>query len=162
MINNRAESEINSSSPSLFSFDDSVVTVKHSMNASSNLIPTINGTKSLSNNDLGEGAALRSMMYCSRFSSCSAQKCPLDPLIDSRSEADWDPRCGMAKATRNRYWESMPEDLRSILPYQGYFRAEYNRMIAARERWESLSQEQRERLKAIGRERLEKSRSKLK
>jgi hypothetical protein len=149
---------INTSNLSLFSFDDSVVTVKHSMNIPSNLISTINGIKSSSHSDMDEGAALRSMMYCSRFNSCSAQKCPLDPLIDRRSEADWDPICGMAKATRHRYWESMPEDLRAILPYKGYSRAEYNRMTAARERWESLSQEQRERLKAMGRERLEKSR----
>ena len=158
MINKTNQAEVNTSNLSLFSFDGSIATVKHPANSPSHMIATINGIKSPLNNDADENAALRSMMYCSRFNSCSAQKCPLDPLIDSRTEADWDPRCGMAKATRHRYWESMPEDLRAILPYKGYSRAEYNRMTAARERWESLSQEQREHLKAMGRERLEKSR----
>jgi hypothetical protein len=101
---------------------------------SSILTDTINRKNESHRSTDKEALSLQSMKYCSRFDSCSAPKCPLDPLIDSRSENDWDPKCGMAKSTRHRYWESMPEDLRKVLPFQGYFRAEYNRMEAARKR----------------------------
>ncbi len=105
-----------------------------------------------------EALSLQSMKYCSRFDSCSAPKCPLDPLIDRRSENDWDPVCGMAKATRHKYWESMPEDLKKRLPFQGYFRAEYNRMEAARKRWDSLSDDEKNRIREMGRARLMETR----
>lgn len=98
-----------------------------------------------------EQLSLESMSYCSRFDDCSAQKCPLDILIASRHEAEGDPRCGMAKPTRHKYWQSMPARLKEKLPFQGFLEAEYNRKIAARERWESLTEyernEVRERLK---------------
>ena len=59
----------------------------------------------------------------------------------------------MAKATRHRYWESMPESLKRELPFEGYFSSEYHRIKSARERWESLSEERkaeiRERMKRI-------------
>jgi len=105
-----------------------------------------------------EALSLQSMMYCSRFNSCSVPKCPLDPLIDRRSENDWDPVCGMAKSTRHRYWESMPEDLRKALPFQGYFRSEFNRMEAARRRWDSLSDDEKNRIREMGKVRLMESR----
>ena len=158
MKNNKDEAGINTSNLSIFSFDDSMVTVKQSANSPSNLTPTINGIKSPLNNDADENAALRSMMYCSRFNSCSAPKCPLDPLADRRSENDWDPVCGMAKATRHKYWESMPEDLKKALPFQGYFRVEYNRMEAARKRWESLSDDEKSRIREMGKARLMETR----
>ena len=85
----------------------------------------------------------RSMEYCSRFDSCSAPKCPLDVHIDQKIEIEGDPRCGMAKATRHKYWESMPEDLRKALPFQGYFKGEFHRIMAARERWESLPEDRK-------------------
>ena len=64
----------------------------------------------------------------------------------------------MAKATRHKYWESMPEDLKKALPFQGYFRAEYNRMEAARRRWESLSDDEKSRIREIGKARLMETR----
>ena len=97
---------------------------------------------------------LRTMEYCSRFDSCSAPKCPLDTQIDQVIEIDGDPRCGMARATRHRYWESMPEDLRKALPFQGYFESEFHRIMAARERWESLPEDR----KAEVRERMRNAR----
>ena len=158
MINKTNQAEVNTSNLSLFSFDGSIARVKHSANSPSNMIATINGMKSSSNNDMDEDAALRSMMYCSRFNSCSVPKCPLDPLIDRRSENDWDPVCGMAKSTRHKYWESMPEDLRKALPFQGYFRSEFNRMEAARRRWDSLSDDEKNRIREMGKVRLMESR----
>ena len=66
---------------------------------------------------------VRSMSACSRWESCPSMKCPLDPEIGSRMPYDpeldgefKDSRCTMAKATRHRYWESLPEDLRNALP----------------------------------------------
>ena len=50
----------------------------------------------------------------------------------------------MARATRHRYWENMPEELKKELPYQGYFQGEFTRLKAARERWESLSEEEKQ------------------
>ena len=94
---------------------------------------------------------VRSMSACSRWESCPAMKCPLDPLINARMPYDpeldsefKDSRCTMAKATRHRYWESLPEDLRNALPFQGYFEGEFGRIKAGRERWESMTDEQRE------------------
>lgn len=102
-----------------------------------------------------ETLSVRSMEYCSRFESCSAPKCPLDILINLRTVVEDDPECEMAKATRHKYWESMPEDLRSALPFKGYFESEYRRMKIAREKWESLPDDQkaavRERMRNIRR-----------
>lgn len=93
------------------------------------------------------------MKFCSRFDSCSAPKCPLDIFINTIPEIEGDPKCEMAKATRHKYWESMPDDLRSRLPYEGYLQSEYTRIKAAKERWESLPEDKkaeiRERMKSI-------------
>ncbi|SIM49455.1 hypothetical protein [Cuniculiplasma divulgatum] len=96
-----------------------------------------NGTEKM------EILSLQAMKYCSRFESCSAPKCPLDILIKARSEVDGDPKCEMARATRHKHWEAMPENLRNELPFQGYFEVELKRMNAARERWESLPDDQK-------------------
>ncbi|MCL4341299.1 MAG: hypothetical protein M1431_04290 [Candidatus Thermoplasmatota archaeon] len=37
----------------------------------------------------------------------------------------------------------MPESLKKELPFEGYFRSEYRRIRAARERWESLSEDKK-------------------
>jgi hypothetical protein len=52
----------------------------------------------------------------------------------------------------------MPEDLKKRLPFQGYFRAEYNRMEAARKRWDSLSDDEKNRIREMGRARLMETR----
>ena len=100
-----------------------------------------------------EELTLQSMRYCSRFETCSAPLCPLDVLISERTDFPDNEKCGMAKPTRHRYWESMPESLRKELPFEGYFSSEYHRIKSARERWESLPEERkaeiRERMKRI-------------
>lgn len=105
------------------------------------------------NNNNKDMLSIKTMSYCSRYDSCDAPKCPLDIQIDSRTIADGDPKCGMAKATRHKYYLSMPEELKNELPYEGYFKAEYSRMKAARERWESMNEEQKneliERMKTV-------------
>ena len=90
-----------------------------------------------------EKLTIQSMRYCSRFETCSAQLCPLDILISERTDFPDNEKCGMAKATRHRYWESMPDYLRKALPFEGYFSSEYHRIKSARERWESLSEERK-------------------
>ena len=84
-----------------------------------------------------------SMSACARFDLCLAPKCPLDPLIGLRTEVEDDPKCEMAKATRHKYWESMPDEIKNELKFQGYFEAEYNRMRSAKERWASLSDDKK-------------------
>ena len=78
-----------------------------------------------------------------RFEDCSAPKCPLDILIDIRTEVEEDPKCEMAKATRHKYWLSMPDYLKSELKFEGYFESEYNRMRSAKERWNALSEDKK-------------------
>ncbi len=95
------------------------------------------------------------LQVCSRFDFCSANLCPLDPEIVKRGpDEEEDPKCEMAKATRHAYWISMPPELRSLLPFQGYFKAEFTRIGSARARWESMSEGQ----KATVRSRLESAR----
>jgi hypothetical protein len=52
----------------------------------------------------------------------------------------------------------MPEDMKRMLPYEGYLRSEFNRMTAARERWDRLSELAKENLRNLGKKALEKSR----
>ena len=119
----------------------------------SNLTARINETKSSDTPDNIEAISLESMSRCARFDFCSAPKCPLDILVNLRSETDEDPRCEMAKATRHKYWESMPDFLKSDLKYQGYFESEYNRMRSAKKRWLALPEQKkaeiRERMKNV-------------
>ena len=106
-------------------------------------IPTnrqTSGKESLSKDLL----SIKTMSYCSRYNSCEAPICPLDILVKKRTYAEGDPECEMAKATRHKYWENMPDPLKSELPYRGYFEREFTRIMAARERWESLSEEERQ------------------
>ncbi len=83
------------------------------------------------------------MRYCSRFQSCDAPKCPLDPLIDSRLNLEGNDICTLSKNVRHGYYQSMPEEMKSLLPYQGYFRSEFNRINSAKKRWNSLSDSER-------------------
>ncbi|MEM3193188.1 MAG: hypothetical protein QW292_14110 [Candidatus Parvarchaeota archaeon] len=94
--------------------------------------------------------------FCSKFDFCNAPLCPLDPLINERYADKNDDKCSMAKATRHKYWFSMSPDFQQYLPYQGYFKAEYNRIQEGKKRWSSLSQEERDRIIARGREALKR------
>jgi len=90
-----------------------------------------------------EDKAYDIMSLCARFESCNAPKCPLDPLINLRYEEMDDPKCKMSKKTRHKYWGSLPEDLKKLLPYEGYFEKEYNYSIAARKRINSLPEDKK-------------------
>ena len=102
-----------------------------------------------------EELTIQSMRHCSRFETCSAQLCPLDILISERTDFPDNEKCGMAKATRHKYWESMQKSLKRELPFQGYFEAEFNRIKSARDRWDSLSEDKKAEIK----ERLRNARS---
>ena len=97
---------------------------------------------------------VRSMSACSRWESCPSMKCPLDPEIGSRMPYDpeldgeyKDSKCTMAKATRHKYWESLPEYLRDTLPFQGYFEGEFKRIVAAKQKWDSLPEDKKAEIK---------------
>ncbi|MEM3907462.1 MAG: hypothetical protein QXZ17_11480 [Nitrososphaerota archaeon] len=92
--------------------------------------------------------------FCSKFDFCNAPLCPLDLFISERYADKNDDRCSMAKATRHKYWLNMPPEFQQYLPYQGYFKAEYNRIQEGKRRWGSLSQEERDKIIARGREAL--------
>lgn len=107
-------------------------------------------------NEPDEAISVKLMSYCSRYGSstdegsCSAALCPLDPWIhirDSWPEAD--ERCNMAKPTRHAYWQSMTEADRKLLPFEGYTKNELVRMNAARQRWNALSDEEKERRRSF-------------
>lgn len=117
------------------------------------LTDTTKTEKSTYSEDL-EAISTMLMKHCSRFDSCDAPKCPLDPLIDSRLDLEGNDKCGMAKATRHRYWESMPDRLKRYLPYEGYFRTELTRMSTARRKWDSLTEEEKSIIKERGRQAL--------
>lgn len=55
----------------------------------------------------------------------------------------------MAKSTKHKYWEEMLNDLKKLLPFQGYFRSEYNRMMMARPRYVSRPDEKKAELRKI-------------
>lgn len=111
----------------------------------------INETKNDSVSGNKETLSYESMSHCSRFEDCSAPKCPLDLLINLRTEVEEDPRCEMAKATRHKYWSSMPDEIKTELKFEGYLESEYNRIKSARERWLALPEQKkaeiRERMK---------------
>ena len=111
------------------------------------LTARINGQKIDSYSGNLEVISQESMSRCARFDFCSAPKCPLDILINLRTEVEEDPRCEMAKATRHKYWESLPENIRNSLKFEGYYESEYNRMRSARERWLALPEQQKAEIK---------------
>ncbi|MEM4091039.1 MAG: hypothetical protein QXQ46_09955 [Thermoplasmatales archaeon] len=94
--------------------------------------------------------------FCSKFDSCNAPLCPLDPLISERYADKNDDRCSMARPTRHGYWVKMPPEFQQYLPYQGYFKSEYNRIQEGKKRWSSLSQEEKDKIIARGREALKR------
>jgi hypothetical protein len=110
----------------------------HSKETPSILTIRINGHKIDSVSGDVETLSYESISRCARFDFCSAPKCPLDILINSRIETETDPRCEMAKATRHKYWETMADSIKSEMKFEGYLESEYNRMKSARERWDSF------------------------
>ena len=132
---------------SLFSFDLERGTSNQSTHAPSILTARINGQKNDSSSKDKETLSNESMSTCARFDFCPAPKCPLDILINLRIETETDPRCEMAKATRHTYWESLPDEIKKELKFEGYFEAEYNRMRSAKERWLALPEQKKAEIK---------------
>lgn len=130
----------------LTDFNDDMA-YKQSLNNHSILTSRTKECKTLQNKAMDDNITVKIMKWCSRYDTCGVPKCPLDILISARIETDEDPKCDMAKATRHKYWESMPSDLRDMLPFQGYYESEYNRINAARERWESMAESDKEKAK---------------
>ena len=132
---------------SRLSFDNKEGTSNQSTPTPSILTARINETKNDSFSGNKETLSVESMSYCARFEICSAPKCPLDILIDLRFQDPEDPKCEMAKATRRKYWLSMPDEIKSELRYQGYLESEYTRMRSAKERWLALPEQQKAEIK---------------
>ena len=76
---------------------------------------------------------------CPRFEKCSANRCPFDPDIEGKKTLRGEEKCGLAKSRRMRLWENLPEDRKTLLPYQGRFKAEFS----ARKRWQDLPEEEK-------------------
>ena len=81
---------------------------------------------------------------CARFEYCSANKCPLDPLMNKRNAEPDDPTCDMSKSRRHNYWAQMSPAEQALLPYEGYFEGEFNRKRAWAAKWNSLSQKEKD------------------
>ena len=81
---------------------------------------------------------------CAHFDSCSANKCPLDPLINIRNADPSDPTCDMPKSRRHNYWAQMLPKEQALLPFKGYFEGEYTRKQAWAARWNALSQKEKD------------------
>ena len=120
----------------------------YTMSTPSILTERINEQNTIKHVHSSEDVSIIIMRQCSKYESCSAPKCPLDNLTDLRTYVKGDPKCDMAKATRHAYWESLPEDMRKMLPHEGYFKSEYTRMKAARERWLALPEDKRAEIRA--------------
>jgi hypothetical protein len=73
------------------------------------------------------------MKKCSRFSSCSVNRCPLDVDINLRNELKGEPKCDMAKSIRLRI------GMESKLLKLGLT----DREFSARQKWESKSDEEK-------------------
>ena len=72
---------------------------------------------------------------CPRFESCSVNICPLDPDVAKRNRITGEPHCTMAKVHRVKVGSRYPD----LLPLGGMKPKEF----AAKERWESLTDEER-------------------
>ena len=79
---------------------------------------------------------------CSKFETCSCNKCPLDPDIAIRVSHPDDEKYTARKSERNRIGSKYPH----ILPMQGYFRAEW----AGKQKWAALSPIQKEEVRKRG------------
>lgn len=101
-----------------------------------------------------ESLSLEPMKYCARFESCSAPKCPLDILIAVRHYEPGEPKCDMAKNTMKKYYESMPDRIKKFLPYGDLLESKYNRSMAARERRDTMSDENKQKLSEAGKKAL--------
>jgi hypothetical protein len=80
---------------------------------------------------------------CPQFQTCSCNFCPLDPDADKRIALPGEETCTARRSVRERIASRCPD-----LPRGGLTLAEVardRRRAAARERWEALPQEERDR-----------------
>lgn len=75
---------------------------------------------------------------CNRYPDCSVNNCPLDPVYPNRyvDPNDLEKKCGYAKSYRVQIAEQFPGRLK----YAGLTIMEHR----AKQRWENMSQEQRQ------------------
>lgn len=75
---------------------------------------------------------------CSRYSGCSVNNCPLDPVYPNRSihPEDSDKKCTIAKSYRARIAEQFP----SLLKFEGLTQRE----VANRQRWENMPEAEKQ------------------
>jgi hypothetical protein len=85
--------------------------------------------------------------WCPRFDRCSANRCPFDPEIGKKVTLRGEEKCGLAKSRRMRLWEgdTLPEEKKALLPYQGMFKREFS----ARQRWDNLPEEEKARKREV-------------
>lgn len=79
---------------------------------------------------------------CPQFESCSAPRCPLDPDADGRDALPGEPKCLARRSTRLAIAADYPE----LLPLRGLTHHELvreSRSIAAKSRWQNMSEESR-------------------
>lgn len=76
---------------------------------------------------------------CPRFEKCAVNKCPLDLDRDYRNYIEGEKKCTMAKSIRLR--------LGKDLPWLGLTNSE----LAAKKRWESLIESEKENIRVRGR-----------
>lgn len=74
---------------------------------------------------------------CSRFMTCSVNRCPLDPYMELRNRVEGESRCTYAKTRRHRIGKKYPD----LLPYQGMTAKEWK----AKQRWEAMPEEEKQR-----------------
>ena len=84
--------------------------------------------------------------HCSHFDICSANKCPLDPLIAKRNAEPDDPKCDMPKGRRHNYWMQMSPEEQALLPYEGYFEGEFRRRQAHSAKWAAMPPSERQKV----------------
>lgn len=77
------------------------------------------------------------MRECPRFSKCSVSLCPLDNLISFRKKFKDEPKCTMAKNIRLRIGRKYK------LPKMGLTKREY----AGYKKWESKSEEEKDKVR---------------
>ena len=83
---------------------------------------------------------------CPSFLNCSCNRCPLDPEMNTRIHYSDEPKCKANKPTRLKIAQKFNSLYPNLLPHQGLTAKEY----AGKKRWDSLTDEQREKITTQG------------
>lgn len=82
---------------------------------------------------------------CPQYSHCSTNRCPLDPERDKRVDLEGEPKCPLGKTRRMRIAAQYPK----LIPWRGL----WPRELAARLRWEAMSEAEQEAVREAARKR---------